>query len=332
MAKTREAHRYVGTVQSRHEVDQAFRVGGKVVERRVDVGAVVREGDVVAVLDDIDYRLAVQAAQQQLTAALAEAKQAESDRKRLEGLKLDGSVSESDEEHAQSNAETTKAAAEAQARQLELARNQLQYTVLRAPRRRCRHGLALRDRPGRRRGPAGRLARERGRARDRRRRAGGPRRHVQAGATTRPGLRAHPTRCSRSCLRELAPQAAVQTRTYRARLKPTPPRPLPLGATATLVVWRSGGGHVRPRVPAASLTQTKGQPALWVVRRSRQRAGRKGRAGSRSLYTATTTTRCSSPDRPPVSLSSRRACRRWRRDSGRAARRAGSNATTQAAR
>ena len=50
--ETREANRYVGTVQSRHEVDQAFRVGGKVAQRKVDVGQNVREGDVLAVLDD----------------------------------------------------------------------------------------------------------------------------------------------------------------------------------------------------------------------------------------------------------------------------------------
>ena len=49
---TREANRYAGTVQSRYEVDQAFRVGGKVAQRKVDVGQVVREGDVLAVLDD----------------------------------------------------------------------------------------------------------------------------------------------------------------------------------------------------------------------------------------------------------------------------------------
>ena len=30
-----EANRYVGTVQARHEVDHAFRVGGRVAERRV---------------------------------------------------------------------------------------------------------------------------------------------------------------------------------------------------------------------------------------------------------------------------------------------------------
>ena len=87
---TREANRYAGTVQSRFEVDQAFRVGGKVARRLVDVGQVVHEGDVLAVLYDADYRLAEEAARQQWTAAVAQARQAESDRQRLGALKADG--------------------------------------------------------------------------------------------------------------------------------------------------------------------------------------------------------------------------------------------------
>ena len=82
--KTQETDRYFGSVQARYEVDQAFRVGGKVVSRKVDVGQKVRQGDVIAVLDDTDYKLAVEAAQQQLAAAEAQARQAESDRKRLD--------------------------------------------------------------------------------------------------------------------------------------------------------------------------------------------------------------------------------------------------------
>src|SRR4030095_10053706 len=128
--KTQQTHRYFGAVQSRYEVDQAFRVGGKVVSRKVDVGQKVRQGDVIAVLDETDYKLAAQAAQQQLAAAAAQAKQAESDRKRLEALKSDGSVSPSDEEKAQSNAQTTRATAEADARKLALARNRLEATKL----------------------------------------------------------------------------------------------------------------------------------------------------------------------------------------------------------
>jgi RND family efflux transporter MFP subunit len=102
------------------------------VARKVDVGQKVRQGDVIAVLDDTDYKLAVEAAQQQLTAAQAQARQAESDRQRLNALKSDGSVSPSDDEKAQSMAQTTHATAEADARKLDLARNRLEYTTLRA--------------------------------------------------------------------------------------------------------------------------------------------------------------------------------------------------------
>ena len=86
--KAAEANRYVGTVQARHEVDQAFRVGGKVAERKVEVGQTVREGDVLAVLDATDYRLAEEAARQQLAAATAQAYQAESDLQRRTKITL----------------------------------------------------------------------------------------------------------------------------------------------------------------------------------------------------------------------------------------------------
>ena len=115
--------RYVGTVQSRHEVNEAFRVGGKVVKRKVDVGQKVREGDVLAVLDDTDYQL--EAARQQLTAAVSQARFAESDRQRLTSLKTDGSVSVSDDEKAQTGAQTTSATAEAERKKLDLARKRL---------------------------------------------------------------------------------------------------------------------------------------------------------------------------------------------------------------
>jgi multidrug efflux pump subunit AcrA (membrane-fusion protein) len=85
--KAQETDRYFGSVQARYEVDQALRVGGKIVARKIDVGQKVRQGDVLAVLDDTDYRLAVQAAQQQLVAAEAQARQAQSDRQRLDALK-----------------------------------------------------------------------------------------------------------------------------------------------------------------------------------------------------------------------------------------------------
>jgi len=68
-------------------------------------------------------------------------------------------------------------------------------------------------------------------------------------------------------LRELSPQAASTTRTFRARLKPATPRPLPLGASATLVVDRPIADNATATIPATAITQNKGEPAVWVVRR-----------------------------------------------------------------
>ena len=69
-------------------------------------------------------------------------------------------------------------------------------------------------------------------------------------------------------LRELSAQAAAQTRTYRARLKPATPRTLPLGATATLVAERVSSGPPVAAIPASAITQNQGKPALWAVRRT----------------------------------------------------------------
>ena len=263
--KAAEANRYVGTVQARHEVDQAFRVGGKVAERKVEVGQTVREGDVLAVLDATDYRLAEEAARQQLAAATAQAYQAESDLQRLSALKIKGFVSASHAEQAHSSALMTQATAEAQARQLELARNRLRYTVLRAPRsgvvtaRKFEVGQVVAEGQ-----PVVSIADE-----------GEPEIVVDVPedqlaafktATFKAWLAAEPEATFDVVLRELSPQAAAQTRTYRARLRPTNPRRLPLGATATLVAEYPAGETPVASIPAAAITQSNGQPALWVVR------------------------------------------------------------------
>jgi hypothetical protein len=49
---------------------------------------------------------------------------------------------------------------------------------------------------------------------------------------------------------------------------PAAPRPLPLGATATLVVERTAADSSSAVIPASALTQSEGQPAVWVVRRA----------------------------------------------------------------
>jgi membrane fusion protein, multidrug efflux system len=262
-----ETNRYVGTVHARHEVDQAFRVGGKVIERRVEVGQAVREGEVLAVLDDTDYRLAVEAAQQELIAARAHASQAESDRKRLESLKSDGSVSISDDEHADSGATTAQASAEGATRKLDLTRNQLMYTVLRA----SQSGVitAVRFEVGQV-VPEGQPVVSIANQSEPEIVIDVPEAHLTSFQTARfrASLASAPGETFEVALRELAPQAARQTRTYRARLKPVVARALPLGATATLIAERPLADTSAASIPASAITQSNGQPALWIVHRT----------------------------------------------------------------
>jgi RND family efflux transporter MFP subunit len=260
-----EQSRYTGTIQARHEVEQGFRVGGKVIQRRVDVGQAVHAGDVIAILDDTDFRLAEQAALQQSVASAAKAWQADADRKRLAELKVDGSVSASDSERAESSARMSKAGAEADLKQLDLARNRLAYTTLRASQSGVVTAVKF---------EVGQVVAE------------GqpvvtiannaepevvvdvPEGEVDAfkAAHFKAALADAPTQTFDVELRELSPQAAAQTRTYRARMKPVEPRGLPLGATATLLVQGKAGQSTVAAIPSAALTQVDGKPAVWLVR------------------------------------------------------------------
>ena len=260
----RNSQRYFASVASRYEVEQAFRIGGKVQERKVDIGQVVKEGDVLAILDDADYLLAEEAARQRLDAAKAAAWQAESDWQRLRELKKNGSVSASHEEQAHSTLRTAKAAAQAEARQFELARNQVNYTLLRAP----ISGVvtALRMETGQvvaAGQPVITIANE-----------GKPeivadipenRLAEFKAARYKASLATAPDSYFAVELRELSAQASAQTRTYRARLKPITPRALPLGATATLIAEHTDGTTPVATLPATALTQEQGEPAVWTV-------------------------------------------------------------------
>jgi RND family efflux transporter MFP subunit len=264
----RVANRYAATVRARHEVDEAFRVGGKIAQRKVNVGQLVQEGEVLAVIEDADYKLAADATQQAAVAAASQAQQAESDHRRLEALKVDGSVSASDDERARTAAQTAQATAQAQAKQLELARNRLKYTVLRA----SRTGVVTDVRF-----EVGQVVAE-----------GQPVVSIAGDAEPeivvdvpedqvasfgksqfKATLASAPNESFDVVLRELSPQAAAQTRTYRARLKPTSARKLPLGTSATLLAERPMAQSQVAVIPASAITQSSGQPAVWVLRLSK---------------------------------------------------------------
>ncbi|HVK08302.1 MAG TPA: biotin/lipoyl-binding protein, partial [Gemmataceae bacterium] len=93
---------YTGVVRARYETDLAFRVGAKIATRHVEVGQHVAAGAVLFRLDPTDYRLAVKAAEADLTAAEAEVVQATAEDARL--ARLQGAVSSSELDRARSAA------------------------------------------------------------------------------------------------------------------------------------------------------------------------------------------------------------------------------------
>jgi multidrug efflux pump subunit AcrA (membrane-fusion protein) len=68
-AASGQARTFTSVVRARVESDVAFRTGGKVVDRLVDVGQRVKAGQLLARLDPADHQLAVSAASDQVRAA-----------------------------------------------------------------------------------------------------------------------------------------------------------------------------------------------------------------------------------------------------------------------
>lgn len=125
---------YAGEVRAREESPLSFRVGGNLVERKVEVGDHVRAGQVLAVLDPGDLAAQARAAQAQLAAAEAELGRARADQARFATLGQDQLVSRSAIDAQDAAAIAAQGRVNAARANLDVARNQARYTQLRAPR------------------------------------------------------------------------------------------------------------------------------------------------------------------------------------------------------
>ena len=77
---------YSGEIRARYEFDVAFRIGGKIAARLVDVGAQVKTGQALAQLDPADLELSASSARAQLAAAESDFATAHAERERYAGL------------------------------------------------------------------------------------------------------------------------------------------------------------------------------------------------------------------------------------------------------
>lgn len=257
---------YSGEVRPRVESQIGFRISGKMIERRVNLGDTVRPGQVLARLDRTDPTLAAQAAGNQMAAAEAEYELARAELKRFESLREQNFVSQAaldSRNTAFKSAENRLAAARAQAN---AAVNQASYADLLAD----VEGVvsAVLAEPGQvltAGAPVLKIARsgtnekevvisvpENGM------------REIRTGMTVSVSLWADDAKHYRGQVREISPQADPVTRTFAAKVAlQDADENVRLGMTATVAL--SGIAQNILQVPSPSIVQQDGKPAVWVL-------------------------------------------------------------------
>lgn len=128
------ARSYAGEVRARIETPLSFRVGGKLLERKVDVGDPVHKGQLLALLDGNDYRLAVNGLKAQLASAQADSTFLRDDLARYRELLAQQVISPPEFERHETAYTTARERTATLAASVAEALNQLSYTELHADR------------------------------------------------------------------------------------------------------------------------------------------------------------------------------------------------------
>jgi RND family efflux transporter MFP subunit len=127
-----EDRQAIGEVKPRYESDLSFRVAGKVLSRLVDVGAWVRQGDTLATLDTQDYQNRLRSAEAEVSSAEAALINAQGTEARQAKLLKDGWTPKATYDNALQNLQVAEARFKVAKVNLDLTRDQLNYTTLKA--------------------------------------------------------------------------------------------------------------------------------------------------------------------------------------------------------
>jgi len=261
-----EAAAYPGEVHARQESPLSFRVGGNLVKRHVDAGQRVTRGQLLAELDAADYASQAAASQAQLAAAEADLVRARDDQKRYATLAEDQLVSRSALDQQTAAFKAAQGQANAARANLAVARNQAGYAQLRAP---ADGVIATRQAEAGQVVAAGQtvftLAADGGREvlialpestiRD-----------YQVGQQVQVELWNRPGQLLPGTIREIAPAADAQARTYATRvsLAPEALSEVELGQSARVFATAGRSGTLQLPL-AAVLRGADGKASVWVV-------------------------------------------------------------------
>jgi membrane fusion protein, multidrug efflux system len=266
-----EERAFTGSVAARYETPLAFRVGGKIVERLVEVGSTVAAGQPLLRLDPTDFEAALRAAQANLSAAEAQKRQANSEEARQSRLLKQGWSTRAVYDRVLAASVASDDAVKAAAEQVKLAQNQLSYAVLAAP----QDGIVT-ELPAEAGQviAAGQPAIQVARAEEREAVIAIPEGQIDGLAdwTASATLWGREEAPLLAALRELAPQADPLSRTYRARFTlGAAGRKADLGATVTLHLSRQTQA-ASATLPTSAVFFRDKQAHVWIAHAAGDRA------------------------------------------------------------
>lgn len=259
------AQEYAGEVRPRIESRLGFRVGGKIVERRVDVGQTVKAGQVLARIDVQDLALAQTAAKAQLDAANTDLALADADYKRYLDLYNQNFIGKAELDRRKATLDGARARQEQSAANFRNQSNQAGYATLVADADGVVTGVDA---------EVGQVVSS-GATVVRIARSAAKEIAISVPEDRIDGLRkkghaqvalwALPGRTFAATVREIAAAADPATRTYAVRLVLQQDAPeVRLGITAVVSIEAKTGDAV-VRLPLSALAERDGRSFVWVL-------------------------------------------------------------------
>ena len=257
---------YSGTVKGRYETNLSFQVGGRIINRAVDVGSRVFNGDLLMVLDAKDFNQQVNQAESQVSSTAAQLQLARSNLNRYQQLYNENAIPAATLDQYRADYDAALAAHDNAVAAAQQSYNALSYTEL----------IADAD------GVISSVEVEEGQV-------------VAAGQTVLTLVQTNELEVeinvpenklptlnqsatikfwastveTNAVVREIAPMADPISRTYRVRLSlPAPPPQIQLGMTASAVFSEKASPQSDlVSLPLTAIYQTDQQPKIWVVER-----------------------------------------------------------------
>ena len=254
---------YTGTVRGRYETRLAFQVGGQILSRNVNVGAHVRAGDVLMVIDARDVQQQTNATSAAAQAARSRYELARTERARYEQLYAAQAISEAMLDQYRTNERAAEAAYRQAVAQDTASHNALGYTNLVAGADGVISNITAEEGQIIAAGQTVMTLTQEG---EREIEIAVPESHlaeVSVGMPAAVALWANSAAYT-GTLRELSPVPDAATRTYTARIALTDaPADLPLGMTARVRLGASVQDGVS--IPLSALYQTGDTAQVYVV-------------------------------------------------------------------